>query len=386
MCIIAIALSTAVMIIALATVSGFQNGIKEKVTGLHGHIIIDNVENVESGEPVPLDRTFADSILTFRKISEIKSVAICAVRPCIAKGENEIDGMLAKGVETDYDFDFIKKHLVKGNIPDFKNDSNQVLISDVTAARLGIALGDPFQAIFFKTDTSTGNPKPKAINPTVCGIFSTGLEDFDKSLFITHYSVIKKGLNVKNSFTHAEINLKDPKQAEAVAAMLQIRISPQFMQVRTAQRYDRQIFDWLSILDTNVVVILCIMMIVAVFNMCTMLLIMITEKSSLIGTFKALGARNAAIKNIFVYKALYVTCIGLVFGNILGIGLCWLQQKFGFIKLNVETYYVNKVLVQFNFGHILLLNISTLVICALILYLPAIAISRLSPIKTIKFQ
>lgn len=374
------------MIIALATVSGFQRGIKEKVIGLHGNVIVDNVENVESGEPVLLDRSFADSLKKLKKTEGVKSVAICTVRPCIAKGESEIDGMLAKGVESDYDFTFIKNHLVKGRIPDFNKDSNLVIISEVTAARLGLHLDDQFQAIFFKQDTSLGIQKPKAINPTICGIFSTGLEDFDKSFFITHYSVIKKALPVKNAFTHAEINLVDPSDADRVAETLSYQISPQYMQVRTAQRYDRQIFDWLKILDTNVVVILSMMILVAAINMCTMLLIMVTEKSSMIGTFKAFGARNSGIKKIFIYHSIYVTILGLCIGNAIGFGLCLLQQKFGIIKLNVETYYVNKVLIAFDVKEIVLVNLGTLLLCTLILYLPASSVSRLSPIRTIKFQ
>jgi lipoprotein-releasing system permease protein len=383
--VISVALSSAIMIIALATVSGFQNGIKDKVIGVNGHIIIDDISNVEGSEPTPLRSEYEQYLNAIKSVPGVQSAAECAIRPCIARGEGEIDGMVAKGVPSGFDLSFFKNNLVQGHLPDFAKDSNTCLISDITAKRLGLKIGEHLQAIFFKQDSS-GNQRARAITPMITGVFSTGLEDYDKVLILTHISQVRKTMPVGTNFTQWEVRVDDFDMAEDVAYAIQSKLPPGVFNVNTAKRYNRQIFDWLGILDTNVIIILSLMLLVACINMCTTLLILITERTQMVGTLKAMGARDSSIRSVFIYQSLFIALVGLFIGNVLGLGFCWLQDTYGFIRLNEETYYVNRVLVDLQPWHIPAVNIGTLVLCLALLFLPAIIISRMTPVRTIKFQ
>ncbi|MCC7297378.1 MAG: ABC transporter permease [Bacteroidia bacterium] len=383
--IVSVALSASVMIIALATVSGFQNGIKEKVIGANGHIIVDDISNVEGSVPLPLSTEFETHKTALQGIQNVQGVYTCLLRPCIAKGTTEIEGMVAKGVDADYDFGYYARQLVEGSIPDLHKDSNQVLVSQTTASRLGLKVGGRFRALFFKTDTA-GNQMIKAMNPVITGIFNTGLEEFDKTYFITSRKSLNRMMDKGFSFTQFEIVLKNYNQADAAAYEAVQKLPPGKFNVSTAKRYSRQIFDWLGLLDTNVVIILVLMILVACINMSTTLLIMITERTHMVGTLKALCARNRSISWVFLYQAIFIAIVGLIIGNIVGLGFCYLQQKYSFLKLNVETYYVNHVLVEVEPWHVPVVNLGTLIICILVLFLPTLLINRMTPVKSMKFQ
>lgn len=383
--ILAVGLSSAVMIIALCTVSGFQSGIKNKVIGINGELVIDDISNTEGSEPLPMGVKQLSFTPDIQSVKGIQSVSVCAIRPCIVKGENEIEGMVAKGVSGNYNFSFLKKQLKRGTIPDFSRDTFTALISELTANRLGLDTGMYLQAIFFKEDSS-GNRRPRAIRPRIVGIFATGLDDYDKVHFITHIGLVRKVLPAAALFTQWELRLRGDVSSIEVLNNLSRKLPPGVFNIQVADRYNRQIFDWLALLDTNVVIILSLMLLVAVIGMCTTLLILITERTHMIGTLKAIGAKEAGIRSIFQYQVLFITGFGLLLGNAVGMGLCWLQYHYGFITLNTETYYVNKVLIEFNPMHLVLVNAGTIFTCWLVLYLPARVIGRLSPIKSIKFQ
>ncbi|MBL7812137.1 MAG: ABC transporter permease [Bacteroidetes bacterium] len=373
------------MIIALATVAGFQNGIKDKIIGLNGHIVVDDITNVEGSEPTPLVDEHLKLTEKIKSVKGVVSVSACTVRPCIARGETEIDGMVAKGVQTNYDWSFFRQHLVSGKLPDFQTDSNTVLISTLTANRLGLKPGNHLQAIFFKED-SNGNQRARAINPLITGLYSTGLEDYDKLLAITHMSQVRKGLPPGTAFTQWEVRVADFDGAEDVAFQIQSQLPAGLFNVNTARRYNRQIFDWLGILDTNVMIILSLMLIVASITMCTTLLILVTERTQMVGTLKALGSRNGPIRRIFIFQSLFIAITGLLAGNIIAIVFCWGQQHFGWITLPVETYYVNKVLIDLQPWHVPAVDAGTLLLCFLVLFLPALVVGRLNPLKAIRFQ
>jgi len=383
--IVSVALSTAVMIIALATVSGFQNGIKNKVLGTNGHVVVDNISNVEGSVPAPLSKQMESYAKDMKKLPHVASVNICLMRPCIAKGETEIEGMVAKGVDDHYDFTYFRNQLVAGKLPDFKKDSNQILISSVTAARLNLKAGERFTGLFFKQD-SFGNQKIKAMNPVIAGIFNTGLDEFDKTVVITSRRVLKRMVDGNETFTQFEIRVDDYTNAPSVAYEIQQLLPAGKFNVNTAERFNRQIFDWLHLLDTNVIIILVLMILVACINMSTTLLILITERTQMVGTLKSLGAKNKGITSIFLFHAIFIALIGLVIGNIIGIGFCYFQEKYQFMKLNVETYYVDHVLVEMQPWHIPAVNIGTLIICVLVLLLPSLVINRLTPVKSMRFQ
>ncbi|MBS3915255.1 MAG: ABC transporter permease [Bacteroidetes bacterium] len=373
------------MIIALATVSGFQNGIKNKVLGTNGHVVVDNISNVEGSVPAPLSKQMESYAKDMKKLPHVASVNICLMRPCIAKGETEIEGMVAKGVDDHYDFTYFRNQLVAGKLPDFKKDSNQILISSVTAARLNLKAGERFTGLFFKQD-SFGNQKIKAMNPVIAGIFNTGLDEFDKTVVITSRRVLKRMVDGNETFTQFEIRVDDYTNAPSVAYEIQQLLPAGKFNVNTAERFNRQIFDWLHLLDTNVIIILVLMILVACINMSTTLLILITERTQMVGTLKSLGAKNKGITSIFLFHAIFIALIGLVIGNIIGIGFCYFQEKYQFMKLNVETYYVDHVLVEMQPWHIPAVNIGTLIICVLVLLLPSLVINRLTPVKSMRFQ
>ena len=383
--VVAVGLSSAVMILALASVSGFQTGIKNKVIGVNGHIVVDDISNTEGAEPAPLPISRENFTADIRSVSGVKSVSLVAIRPCIARGESEIDGMLARGVATNADLSFFKENLLSGSIPDFVKDSNTALISSVTSKRLGLKIGDRIQAIFFKQDSS-GTKRPRAINPKITGIFSTGLEEYDKSLILTHISQIRKMMPKGTGFTQWEIRTQDFSKSEQVAETIALKLPPGIFNINTAKRYNRQIFDWLALLDTNVVIILSLMLLVAGIGMCTTLLILVTERTAMIGTLKALGAKNGGIRQIFIFQVLFIVGLGLLLGNFLGLGLAYIQDEFGLILLNTETYYVDRVLIELNSFHLMLVNAGTILLCFVVLYLPARVIGRLSPVKTMRFQ
>lgn len=373
------------MIIALATVSGFQNGIKEKVIGASGHIVIDDISNVEGSVPAPLKEKMEVYKKEIQSTKNVTSVQTCLLRPCIAKGDSEIDGMVAKGVDDDYDFGFYKANLVSGKVPNLAQDSNQVMVSATTAARLGLTIGKHMKALFFKTD-SEGNQVVKAMNPVICGIFNTGLDEYDKTHLITSRKVLRRMVDRDLSFTQWEVQLDQFDMADSVAYQLVQKLPSGVFNVNTAKRVNRQIFDWLGLLDTNVFIILILMTMVACINMATTLLILITERTQMVGTLKALGANNGSISRIFLFQSIFIASAGLLLGNALGLGFCLLQQKYEFIQLNVETYYVNHVLIDIEPWHLPVVNLGTLGICVLVLLLPAMWIQRMTPVKSIKFQ
>lgn len=373
------------MIVSLATISGFQNGIREKVTGANGHIVVDDITNVEGAVPVPIGQTFEIFTNKIKTVPGVETVHVCIQKPFIAKGENEIEGMVARGVDSDYNFNFILSHLTEGRVPDFAADSNQILISTVSANRLGLKTGDRLRGLFFTSDVE-GNPKVRAINPVISGIFSTGFDEFDKGIAITSRSVLQRLMPEGTSFTHWQIGLTDEKKTDkAVYAITQVLPEGRF-NVSSAKRFNRQIFDWLSLLDTNVVVILFLMLLVAVISMCTTLLILITERTQMIGMLKAIGATSGSVIRIFLFQGVMIIAIGMIIGDILAFVFCYVQDKYQFIKLNKATYYVDHVLVDLTWWHIPALNLGTIMMCLLVLLIPSALVTRLSPIRSIRFQ
>lgn len=373
------------MIIALATVSGFQNGIKDKITGLNGDIVIDDISNVEGSVPVPMSIYSEYLKDRINSVPGVNRVSTCLVRPFIAKGEVEIEGMLAKGVDAGTDLTFFSQHLLEGKLPDFSRDTNTVLISKTTADRLGLKLGNRLRMIFFKQDEE-GNSRVKALNPVITGIYSTGMEEFDKSLAVMHRGMLRRVVYPPQSYTHWELDIDDYKKAPDIAYAIQQVLPAGKFNVNTADRYNRQLFDWLGLLDTNVVIIIVLMLLVACINMSTTLLILITERAKMVGLLKALGANNKGIRRIFLYQAVFIATAGLFFGNLIGLLFCWLQYKFEIIQLNVETYYVNHVLIDIEFWHLPAVNFGTLLICLAVLLIPSGIVTRISPIKTLKFE
>tara|TARA_B100000963_G_scaffold171505_1_gene149137 strand:- start:990 stop:2207 length:1218 start_codon:yes stop_codon:yes gene_type:complete len=376
----AIALSLTVMLISLAIIKGFQNKITDKVIGFSSHIQVSNFSNGNSYESSLLKRS--DSLkLSLSKIKGIKHIQSYITKAGIIKTENEIHGVVLKGVSSDFDSTFIKKILIKGNIPSFgKNKrSNKVLISQTIANQLNLNIGNGFQMYFIQQPVRVRQFK-------IAGIYDSGVAEFDKMLVLGDIGNIQK-LNKwsANDAGGLEIQLHDFEDLENINQEVYSKIGFD-LNTRTVIDNNPQLFDWLDLQNMNVRVILILMLIVGAINMITALFILILEQSQLIGTLKALGSQNWQIRKVFIYHSLYLILKGMFWGNIIGLSLCWIQNQFQILELDKNTYYMSYVPIDLNIAHILVLNIGTFILCWLMLIIPSYLISKINPINAIRFE
>lgn len=385
--IVAVALSVAFMILAVATVRGFQNAIKNKVIGVNGHVLVHHPANDKGSEPLLLDKNAYLLTPQLQKIAAKFQGKVFPIiqKPGILKGETELEGVVIKGVDDDFNYQFMSQHLIKGRLPIGINKAKEAIISKTTADRLGLDTGNSLKVIFF-VDNEDGQKIAKAIAPQIVGIYSTGIDEFDKSLVLTHRKQLYKLLSDTSQISSWECYLPRFQLADSLSYALSNILDPQKYLAETVNKYHPEIFDWLEILDTNIIIILALMTLVAAITMCTTLLILVTNRANMVGILKAMGARNGKIKQIFIYQATAIASVGLLIGNIIALTLGTLQNGFGFLKLPEEIYYLDQVVLDFNLITLLWINLGTLLICALVLYLPATIITKLSPVKTIRFN
>lgn len=372
-------LSLAVMILSVAIIKGFKTEIKDKVRGFIGDIQIYRFDlngSFEKSPFVPNDTTLKG----LQNNPNLKSYYPFATKPAIISANGEVEGINFKGIDQTYDWDFIKKNLIKGTIINFA-DSNeyQILISNYTASRLKLNVGDSFVTHFVK------NP-PKRRKFKIVGIYNVGIENIDKSFVLGNINVIRSVDNWQpNQIGGIEVRVKDFANLEPVADMVYNNVQLD-LRSRSVIESTPEIFTWLSLLDVNTQVLLILMMIVGVINMVTALLIMILERTTMIGLLKALGISNYSVMKIFLYNAVYLVGIGLFLGNVLGLGICYLQQYTHLFTLDQTNYYLAYVPIEIHFEDVLLLNLATVVICTLVLLIPASIMSRISPLKAIRFK
>lgn len=379
--IIGIVLGLGVMILSLAIVRGFKDEIREKVRGFSGdmQVIKYDLNNSNENSPFLADRSFVKNATANPLITKVMPFA---TKPGIIKAKGEIEGMVLKGVDKTYDWSFIKKNLVNGSVIDFTDSAEaqkQLMISQTTANRLKLKVGDKIIMYFIQESMRR---RPFIIK----GIFSLGIDEVDKTYVIGDISLIKR-LNDWNpdQIGGYEIRVNDfdkLKQAnDAVDSLL-----PTTLKVYTVQDYYPEIFSWLGLLDGNTQAVLVLMIIVAVINMISALLIMILERTEMIGILKAMGAANWTIQKIFLYNAFYLIGFGMLIGNIFGIGLGLLQYETHFFTLDEASYYMNFIPIQFNLSDILLLNLGTLFICLLVMLGPSMLVTKITPVKAIRFK
>lgn len=372
-------LSLAVMILSVAIIKGFKTEIKDKVRGFIGDIQIYRFDLNGSFEKSP----FVPNDTTLKHLKDnphLKSYYPFATKPAIISANGEVEGINFKGIDKTYDWDFIKKNLVKGTIINFA-DSNeyQILISNYTANRLKLNVGDSFLTHFVQ------NP-PKRRKFKIVGIYSVGIENIDKSFVLGNIDVIRSINNWEpKQIGGIEVRIKDFANLQPVADLVYANLQLD-LRSRSVVESTPEIFTWLSLLDVNTKVLLILMMIVGVINMVTALLIMILERTMMIGLLKALGISNYSVMKIFLYNAVYLVGIGLFLGNVLGLGICYLQQYTHLFKLDQTNYYLAYVPIEVHFEDVLLLNLATVVICTLVLIIPATLMSRISPLKAIRFK
>jgi lipoprotein-releasing system permease protein len=380
----AIALGMIMMIVSIATGIGLQQKIRQKVAAFNGHIIISNFNGNESDvstEPVSINQKFYPK---FKNIQGINHIQAVASKAGMIRTEDAFEGIIYKGVGKDYRWDNIKEYLVSGTIPNFNEAlNNEVLISEYLANRLNLKLGDSFNTFFMKEG---GNGLPNSRRFKIVGIYNSGLQEFDSAYIIGDIRHIQR------------INKWSPDQVGSFEVFVddftKIKEKGDEVYDETSSTLNSQtivdkfsyIFDWLKLFDFNIIVILIIMIVVSTINMVVALLVLILERTQMIGILKSMGADNWFIRKIFLYNAFYLIVRGLFWGNLIGIGLLVIQKYFGVIKLNPESYYVNVAPVDINIWYILALNIGTVIICLLVLLIPSYIITKISPAKTIRFD
>jgi lipoprotein-releasing system permease protein len=385
--VIGIALGLAVMILAVSVLTGFKQQIRDKIVGFGSNIQILNFDSNYSLETIPISDT-QSFIPKIKQIPGIKHIQVFATKAGIIKKEDAIQGVVLKGVGSDFDWRFFKSNIVDGSVFAVSDTgrTNQVIISKKISDMLRLKTGDSF-AMYFVQDP------PRSRKFTISGIYETSLEEFDKLYVYCDIGHIKR-LNgwTEDQVSGFEIFIDDFDKLEEMHMAVRDAVGYRLLEDETKfkvtnirMRYP-QIFDWLNFQDMNVIIIITLMLLVAGFNMISGLLILILEKTNMIGIFKALGSENATIRKVFLYQAAYLISKGLFWGNIIGIGLAFIQLKTGLITLDPTSYYIKTVPVNLELSHILLLNAGTMAAIILMLLVPSQLISRITPVKAIKYD
>ena len=382
--VIAIALSVSVMIVSTCMVSGFSKEIKNRIFGFWGEIHIVSYDNTESFETLPIKKEQIQ-IEKLKQSKEVRNVAPFIIKAGILKTKTDIEGIVLKGVNKEYDWKTIDNYLKDGTNLTLKDSiaSKEIMVSKSTANRLNLKVGDNIIAYFIRSDLAA----PIGRKLKVVGIFHTGLEEYDKQYALVDIRLLRE-LNQwqENEVSGYEVRLTNMDNMDAFMDSIYYKYIDQKANAQTMKDINRNIFEWLDLQKVNEYLILGFMILVAMLNMVTALIILILDRTNMIGILKSLGTSNKSITKIFIYNAAYIVMNGLFWGNLLGIGICALQYYTGFIKLNEENYYLSVAPVDFNVWSILLINMGTLLICTVILLLPTRLISRISPMKAIRFQ
>jgi lipoprotein-releasing system permease protein len=380
--VIGIALGLAVMILTISIVTGFQKEIREKVIGFGAHIQVSNFDNNESYEYSPVERVqpFIKNIVAE---PGIKHVQVFATKAGILKAHGEIQGVVVKGIGKDFDWDFFKKNLVEGKTFTVSDSAptNDLVISKYIATQLKIKLHDSVPVYFIQQN------KQRVRKFSVCGIYETGLgQQFDEVFVLADIAHIQK-LNgwEKNQVAGFEILINDFRKIDELTEFVNEEIGVN-LHARNIKEQNMQVFSWLNAQDINAVIVIVLMLLVASINMISALLILILERTNMIGILKALGSSNWSVRKIFLYNAAYLIGKGLLWGNIIALALCFLQLKFGIFKLDPESYFVSQIPVNLDIVYVLLLNAGTMLVCLFMLIVPSFIVTRITPVKAIRFS
>jgi len=407
----AIAVCLAVMIGATAMISGFKQEISSKIFGFNGHIQFTAAGpnssgiSLETNSPVDKDQDFYRNIVEIEKIEYdakrailgvelpgeyetstkggVKHIQVYALKPGIIKTKREIEGIVLKGIGEDYDWEFMQQFLQSGEVLRLKSEKAErgIMISQQTADRLDVEVGKEFVVYFIDGESQI----PRKLK--VIGIFKTGLVDFDKGFALVDIRVLQE-LNkwTPNQVGGFEVILDDLDDLEIMTEYIYYEEIPNNLAGDNIKKKLGFFFGWLDFQDINEIVILTMMIAVCIINMITALLILILERTNMIGILKAIGATDWTIRKIFLYHAAYIIGLGLLFGNLLGIGFCLLEDYFHFIKLSEENYYLSYAPINLEFLTIAALNIGTLALTVTFLIIPTYLITKISPVKAIRFN
>ncbi|OZV69004.1 ABC transporter permease [Winogradskyella aurantia] len=379
----AIAIGVIVMLIAIATGLGLQQKIRDKVVAFNGHIEITNYDTNESDEsqvPISLNQDFYPEFKTVEGVNHVQAVA---TKFAVIRTESDFEGVVVKGVGADFNWRYFEEFLVDGRLPDYSGNRNEeVLISKYLAKRLNFKVGDRFQTLFGENL----NKLPRIINFEIVGIYNSGFQELDEKFCFADLRHIQR-LNKweADQVGSFEVFIEDFDDIEAKSRQIYREIPSLLNATPITQKY-YTVFEWIKIFDNNTYGIIIIMIVVAGINMITALLVLILERTSMIGILKALGSTNWSIRKVFLYNASYLIGLGLFWGNLIGLSLLFIQKYFKLFPLNPDTYYVSEAPVYVSLDYIVLLNIGTFLACLFMLLIPSVIISRISPVKAIRFD
>lgn len=377
----AIALSISVMLVSLAVVTGFQGKIKDKITGFAAPVQVTKFRFSESFEfdPIPLDTGLMREIAALESITHVHPFA---TKAGIARASGEIEGVVTKGVDRHFNWDFIERQMVAGGRFSRPNSapSDGIVISRYLAQRLQLEVSDEL-LLYFVQDP------PRARKLTITGIYSTDLEDIDKVYCLIDLRHVRKLNNWKDGQIAGYEVFTQSRDDDVIEAAVDevFDVLPPSLTGRSVQKRYPQLYDWLSLLDVNVQIILTLMVLVASINMVTALLIMMLERTPMIGLLKALGAANWSVRRIFVYNAAWLIGLGILIGNGMALLFMLLQSQFGLVTLPAESYYLSTVPIRFDWLAFTLVNVGTLVFCSLVMLIPSAFVSRIDPVRALRF-
>lgn len=387
-----VAIGLAVMIVSVCVVIGFKHTIRDKVVGFGSHFTVASHQSFLQGVNYPA--YIDDSLMNvIRKVEGVSHVQRYALAQGILKTEEDFLGVMMMGVDSDFDRTFLSSTMVEGNLPAFSDStrSDSIVVSKMIADKLRIKTGDKIYAYFL--DTENNGMRMRRYN--IAGIYNTNMKYFDETHCLTDlYAVRRLNRWGRDTVSAASVSIADFSRLEEVDERLSHTVdgtpdaqisNSNYMSQSVLNAYP-QIFAWLDLLDLNVWIILGLMVAVAGFTMISGLLIIILERTNMIGTLKAIGAKNKTIRHTFLWFATFILAKGLLIGNVVGIGLCLLQSMTGIVKLDAENYYVEEVPIEINLPLILLINLATLLICVLVLVAPSFLISHIHPAKSMKYE
>ncbi|PZW38843.1 lipoprotein-releasing system permease protein [Mesonia algae] len=382
----AIAIGVIMMLVSVATSTGLQQKIRDKIAAFNGHITIGNLNNNNSQISIKPISSQQDFYPDFDEVEGIDHIQVVATKYGVIRTETDFEGIVVKGVGVDYRWDYLKEYLVEGRIPTYtkeKKYSKEILLSAYMANRLGFELNDQV-VIYFLNDANQERARLTAFE--IVGIYDSGFQEFDETFLIADITQVQR-LNKwgEDQIGNFEVFVDDFNQIEEKGGEVNEHINT-FLEAKTIQQSYNSIFEWLSLFDFNVALIIGIMIIVSGINMITALLVLILERTPMIGMLKALGSNDWSVRKIFLYNGAYLIIKGLFWGNLIGLGLLFLQKYGKIMKLNPETYYVTEAPVNINWEYVLLINIGTLALCLLMLLVPSYLITRINPSRAIKFE
>jgi lipoprotein-releasing system permease protein len=387
---VGIALGLTVMIVSVAVITGFKKEIRNKVIGFGSHIQIVNFDSSNSYETRPVSgiQPFLEEL---QNIEGVNHVQVFATKPGMIKTDEYIQGIVFKGVDKSYDWSFFSKNMISGTLPQVHDSvrSSEIIISDQVSRLLNVLPGNQVVLYFINEDEST----PRMLQLTISGLYRTSLEEFDNLFVVGDIRQVQRINNWENNQVSGfEVTIADFSRIDEIEQRVRNQVlnysqeNGDIMRTTNITREYPQIFDWLSILDMNVWVILILIAVVAGFNMISGLLVLILERSNMIGVLKALGSPDWSIRKVFLYLSVFLTSRGLIWGNIIGVGLILIQYYFEIFRLDPTMYYVDFVPINFSLLHIILLNIGTIAATTLMLVIPSYVVSKISPEKTIRFD